>query len=589
MIEDFLQSFTADLSKRKKGWKYYDDTHKQISELEEQVSYHADFGKFPDDLFKEACPNQTPEEFEYNKKTYRQKTKAAWDKAVAATFRIWNPQNYSIFYGDEKQKEYFTYLYPIYGDFEEWYKDNVHPDKLSDPNAVVAVYPQIPMIEVEGELKVDQTKEISPVCKVFDAEKVWIFNNEFTLLETEERSEVTDGGKLKRTGLIFLYYDKENIYYVEQFGKKEEYKFQYYLYFNHAWGYVPAFKLKGVPDDEIFHSYFMGAVPFLEDAILTDANFRAVKHRMAYPNRWYYTDSCNECNGNKFIEDYATGEKHTCHVCKGTGKRMTFSPFRDYEIPLPPNGVSGTDTTQLPTPPFGTETVDSAIFEFLKKDVRELTEDGFAAVNIDITNKVNGQTATESKIDREEFFSLLKKISDELFYLLQDLIDAIGWMRWGVTYDNNRTIVNPPSEYTIRSAESLTEEFKTATDARLPSPYKKKVLMENIKIRFSSDEKLMRVMDLVSKIDSFIDIDDNTLNLKKSNGLIALWECVLHDRIYTFINDKFNDDPEFLIKDFDVIKKELEDMAKAKALELTPNNRSADAILGNITKNAATN
>ena len=41
--------------------------------------YHAEFGRFPDDLFEKACPNQTKEEFEYNKETYRQKTKAAWE------------------------------------------------------------------------------------------------------------------------------------------------------------------------------------------------------------------------------------------------------------------------------------------------------------------------------------------------------------------------------------------------------------------------------------------------------------------------------------------------------------------------------
>ena len=46
------------------------------------------------------------------------------------------------------------------------------------------------------------------------------------------------------------------------------------------------------------------------------------------------------------------------HVCKGSGKRMTFSPFRDYEIPMPENLV-GADTTQLPTPPFGSESPDT--------------------------------------------------------------------------------------------------------------------------------------------------------------------------------------------------------------------------------------
>ena len=55
--------------------------------------------------------------FEYNKETYRQKTKAAWDKAVSATYGIWNKQDYSIEYQNDTQKEYFTFEYPTYGDF----------------------------------------------------------------------------------------------------------------------------------------------------------------------------------------------------------------------------------------------------------------------------------------------------------------------------------------------------------------------------------------------------------------------------------------------------------------------------------------
>ena len=72
---ELLASFlTKELSERKKSDReYFDETHKDISELEERVSYHAEFGKFPDDLFEKACPNQTKEEFEYNKETYRQK------------------------------------------------------------------------------------------------------------------------------------------------------------------------------------------------------------------------------------------------------------------------------------------------------------------------------------------------------------------------------------------------------------------------------------------------------------------------------------------------------------------------------------
>ena len=40
------------------------------------------------------------------------------DKAVSATYRIWNKQNYSIEYQNDTQKEYFTFEYPTYRDFD---------------------------------------------------------------------------------------------------------------------------------------------------------------------------------------------------------------------------------------------------------------------------------------------------------------------------------------------------------------------------------------------------------------------------------------------------------------------------------------
>ena len=61
---------------------------------------------------------------------------------------------------------------------------------------------------------------------------------------------------------------------------------------------------------------------------------------------------------------------------------------------------------------------------------------------------------------------------------MQNAFDAIGWMRWGNKYQ--RITVNKPAEFTIRNAESLTSEFKTAMDAKLPSPYLNNNFLEGV-------------------------------------------------------------------------------------------------------------
>ena len=64
-------------------------------------------------------------------------------------------------------------------------------------------------------------------------------------------------------------------------------------------------------------------------------------------------------------------EKTLVTFVKALASIVTFSPFRDYEIPMPENLV-GADTTQLPTPPFGSESPDTTALEFLRKSLTHL-------------------------------------------------------------------------------------------------------------------------------------------------------------------------------------------------------------------------
>jgi len=92
----------------------------------------------------------------------------------------------------------------------------------------------------------------------------------------------------------------------------------------------------------------------------------------------------------------------------------------------------------------------------------------------------------------------------------------------------------------------------------------------------------MRVMEVAKYVDPFITLDDVTLNLKKSNGLIALWEAILHDRIYLFIDQELETNPNFLDQELEPIKLRLEEISKAKATELTPQRGTAATLLNEL-------
>ena len=568
--------------------EYFNSVHHETSEHAEHLSYHADFGVFPDDLIEKAAPNETKEEYEYRKANYKQVTKPAWDKALSFVYRVFNEQNYTIDWKEEEYKEYFTYEFPKFGDYIKFYKQVVTPMKFADPNAVLVIKPyEIPTkvaYDEEGNEmeKADQSAQISPTIELHKSKNVLICKEgEYALLLREKRVPVKVGAKWKNEGLFLELYDANNIYHIRQYGDRDAYTFELELYYSHNWDFLPAWRLGGVPvytqEEYYYNSYFSGALPNLDQAAIFASTQFGVISKVAYPTRWYYSDNCSTCNGDKFTLDFDSGERQRCTSCNGTGKSFTWSWGKDFEIPMPQN-LTDQDTTQLPTPPFGMVDIGTNAIEFLDKKVASLIETAFANLNIDITSKPNGQTATESKIDREEAFSFLMQVSSELFSLLQNTIDAMAYMRWMDKYEGSRIEIIAPSEFTIRSSEVLTEEFSTAMDAKLPAPYLAKILQEGVRQRFKGNYDTERTLEVVAAVDSLMTKTDMEIASLLGAGIIQKWQGVLHTNIYNFIAQEVAVNEAFLMGDIwaDIYPKLKQ---RADEMAVTANVRTAEQIL----------
>lgn len=573
----------------KKREYYFNEEHEETSEHAKNLSYHAEFGVFPTDLIAKAAPNEEKEEFEYRKENYKQITKPAWDKALSFIYRIFNEQNYSVKWTEE-QEGYFTYEFPKYGNFIQFFQNVVTKMKFADPNAVIVVRPyDIPTKQTytdEGEIidVPDQSAQVQPFIEIFKAENVFVYKEGvYTLLLREEKSKVKNGAKYEYSGLIFDIYDKNAIYRLTQVGNKDDYDFDVEIYYEHNWDFLPAWRLGGVPvyeqDEYYYHSYFSGALPNLDMAAIMGSTLFAVISKNAFPTRWYYEDTCNTCNGEKTIIDYEHGDSRiTCPVCSGSGKKFSWTWGKDFVVPVPEN-LTATDTTQLPTPPFGTVEPGTEIVKYLDEKINSLIETAFVMLNIDISAKPNGQTATESKIDREEAFSFLLQISGELFELMQNLFDAMGYMRWD-DYETERIEVIAPSEFTIRSSEALTDEFSIAQKAGLPAPYLNKLLSENIRQRFKGDAGSERVFEIVSFVDPLMTKTEQEIASMLSMGSIQKWQAVLHANIYRYIYEQEAEKPGFIEGE---IYKDIYPVLKGLAEGETPVvGKTADQIIAEI-------
>jgi len=570
-VKDWAESANKVSNRGKKS--YFSEYQKLTSEHEKEVSYHAKFGVFPEDIINKAAPNETKEEFDYRKENYKQVTKPAWDKAMSFVYRIWNKQNYSIKL-NEDYKEYFTSDYPVYDNFINFFRDVVTKKKVSDPNCIAAVKPyMIPTKEVEqdGELVTiyDQSEMVDPVLCLYPASSVFVFKeDELVIVLRDEKTDVLYGGKTVKDGMWFEIYDRTGIYWLKQFGKKVDYQFEFELYYEHDYDGLPCWRLGGIPtydeSEYYYHSYFSGALPNLDQAVFISSTLFSAIVKHGFPTRWYYEDSCGDCSGTGWVTEYdgsEHGTKARCAACHGSGNRMTFSWGKDYKVQLPENtaDASRLDVGSLPTPPFGMVSPDTSVLEFLDTKTKDLINEAFQNLNIDIGNKPNGQTATESKIDREEAFSFLLQYAYELFDLLEKSMRAIIWMRWMDA--EPELMVVAPNEFTIRSSEALTEEFSRGVEAQLPEPYLNKLLTETVQQRFN-DKSQERLVEVVSKVDSLLTKTDVQIVTLKNVGAIQQWQIVLHANIFRYIGEIMTENEDFLEGD---IYKDILPVLKARA------------------------
>lgn len=563
----------------------FSSTYHETVRLYNDVSVHSDITKIPKELLSKKAPNETDEELQYRIDTYQPITPSYWTKAVGAVNRVWNEQNYSVTFDDEQVHEYFKENYPKYGSIESYFKSIITVEKLRDPNAVISVEPYDLPEKEDGSF--DQSVEISPVSIVYNSDHVIYYSDDYCILLSDDRSEVKVGDKSVREGLVFKLFDDTSIWEIEQTGEKSEWKFEFYEYYRHELGYMPVWTLGGTPvkynGETIFHSHFMSAVPLLNLAVCMHTTLDGIIAKHAYPIRAYYFEDCKnpQCSdGWITVNDDGTPKKEKCPSCGGSGKSSVFSPFRDYGIKIPEARFEGENPVQFP----GVAYVEPStnMFEWSHKTVINYIERAFAFLNIDVSNsKAQGdETALGKQIDREELMSFLLLIANELFDLLDEVIYASGVMRYGTNFRSPKIV--KPSEFSIKNSSDLTSEYAEVQKSGLPAIVRTLIFNEYSAQRFANDERTLKINKVVFRADPFMTFSGNDILSRVNSGLAAKWQLILHDQIYTFIDEEIEKDPEFLSKPVSEIVPILQNRAKEIETSLAQSSTSSESLINAI-------
>lgn len=593
---ELINSKVELLKKPSEDGNAFTPVYKESVNFSERVSVHSEIGEFPMILFKERAPNQTAEEFNYIKANHKTITFPIWSRFIGVQNRIWSDQNWSIEWpkGSEDLQKYFEKGIPKYGNYESYFKNIVTPLKQKDANALMLIKPYeipikrtetgAPILDEDGNAYVDDTQELRPYPYIANSKNVLAFEEgEYALIMTEEKSLVKVGNREERSGFVMEYYDKEFIYIVTQTGKKTDWTYEIHLYWQHDLGYLPGWKLKGIPllrdCDILYQPHFMCAIESLDSALLDNSYLMAIKAGAAFPHKWEYVNQCEyqgddgTCVGGRVFKD---GKEHECPSCKGSGNSKP-SILGVYQIKMPTR--TNDITKDLNMPPFGWESPKFDPMEFLRKEIELHKNEALSILNLQnsVTNAQGSDTALGKIIDREELFSFILSISNQLFELYENSMKAIIDMKSVKEVEHPN--ISYPKNFSIRNENDITQEISAAKAANAPDIAIRALLIEYLNIRFNTESNTTKIVDLAFAADRLITLSSLEIQQKLLAGTIAKWEDVLHVSIQSFITQAMSEDDNFFSKKLSEQVAKMHEMAKAKLLEISPAVDSTQSIL----------
>lgn len=570
---------------KKDGKADWGELYREACKQADEIEVHS-CGDFPNKLIGANFPGETDEEREYRRRSFQPITKPYWKKALGTLNRVWSEQNYSIDWVDEDAKKYFLENFPMGNDVRSFFKSIVTEQKISEPNGVLALDFDLPVREdANGELVIDDTEALEPFATVYDSDDLLMFeSNDFALCLSEEKSLVEYGGRKEKVGLVLYLYDNENIYRIAQVGKKVDWQFELSVYYNHALGYLPVWKLKGTPEDVIqdetyYESYFAPALPYLNEAVIIHSTNKSVRNKVSYPIRVYYDQLCTnkDCSNGKVYND---GGASNCSTCGGTGS-VKFSPFRDYvhELPTATNDV---DKNSVAFPGVSFVAPDGAIIKDNEEVIEKYLENAFLFLNIEVgatgnSKGLNDPTATKSKIDRDEQYILMLSISNELFILFQQFLNAAYEVRYG---KESPIKVKPPTTFDLISTDEITARLGEAKKAGLSD-----LALTEFTLQLFEQE-FPQTVSMMAEIAAYSDVlfvkETADITILQTNGNVAKWQILLHVNFQRYVNEMIESNAAFMELTLPEIDKKLVERAKQDEATLSAGANSAGNIMKDI-------
>ena len=552
---------------------YYYEGYAAAVNQRKRIKVHANIDEFPYELFKKRAPNQNDEENEYLRENYKNTTHPVFVDYLSVVTTGLNDYNWSIEYPQNAESyiEYIDNGIKGFTSLDGYVKKIIPTTKAKDPNGVVTFTVAPNLVEVDGELRIDDTENLKPQPIYYKCDNVVAWGDDHAMLESHEKSAVEYYGKIQRVGRVFYYYDTEYIYKIVQKGKLIDNLFDIVPVFKHDLGYLPCDKLKGVPsileDGSIYYtSPFYYAVDLL-DWSLTYSNYLNVSvANSAFPFRIMVGDACDfqseggKCFNGKWISNDGSAGGH-CPECNGSGMKVRVSPMGTYLL-RPKQGQDEGDTSF--TNPVEYVSPDRNILDFVKELAKQYFNDARSILHIHTSNsEVKGSedmTATGMAIDQKAKFAFVQPISDQDFDIYQFYLDLFADLR-----GEESAKLTYPKTFDFLTEADILSDIAVARASKAPAAIIHSLIYQFIDRRFHSEGEKAKAIEVLIAADRLLTLTSDEIIQRKAQGAIDNWEIILHDSGLKFINDLILEDANFLNLELTEQVAKLTELAKSTA------------------------
>ena len=477
-------------------------------EVRDQMFVHTR-GVVPEEMLLKRRPNEDPEVFQYRVDIYEPITNGSMNKAIDKLYRIFQAANFSIQVSEElnlylaDHRFYNSYFYT-------YIQKYVVRKMIEDPNALLAWLPV-------GEGLIDPTQKVDVEPVLIGSEQIiYLSDDVVTWIDDQHYSIVTAAGKDQRTGEIYHTLTNESYYQHKQYGEKGDKRFEVVKIYDHGLRVKPTIVLGGnITADYYFDSFFSPFLPFGNEAIRQYSDWQGVMTTSAFPYREEQSQDCDfkGCRDG-VVYDNESDDYNNCPKCQGTGQILNRSPYGVFLRAKSNNALDQNEDT-APLVRFISPPVD--IIKYSGEAWKDLLRQAEDALHLNFVDEA--QSGVAKSIDREDSYSFLTKISNNIF-------DEIIYksLKYIEEYRNVNDPVDPnivkPISFEMKNEDDLINEINQLQDKNAPVAFLVESTKDLARKRFSGNKSVARIVEILVAYDPIYHIKTADKAVLLASGVI---------------------------------------------------------------------